>query len=90
MADVTTHELNPEEASKKDASLSIQWLLVESRHTRYAAQLKKSDREAYHDYIVGLVFTLDGQPVRMPHALSKKVIGQIAAAFEERFGEDKA
>lgn len=88
---IDTHELEPADAPKKgDVTPSIQWLLVESRHSRYAAQLKKSDREAYHDYIVGLVFTLDGQPVRMPHALTKKTVGQIVAAFEERFGEDPA
>lgn len=89
---IDTHELEPADAGKKDkdAAPSIQWLLVESRHSRYAAQLKKTDREAYTDYIIGLVFTLDGQPVRAPHNLTKKVIGQIVAAFEERFGEEKS
>lgn len=84
-----THELDPKDAPKKpvgDPPPSIAWLLVETRHARYAAQLKKSDKDAYHDYIVGLVFSLDGQPLRMPHALSKKVIGQIVAAFEAEFG----
>lgn len=89
MADVTTKDLDPEDAPKKDeVTPSIAWLVVEPRHYQEAQRLKKDEGiEAYRGYIVTLVFSLDRQSVRQPHTLTKKVIGQIVTAFEERFGE---
>lgn len=89
MVDITTHELDPADApSPKDVVPSIAWLVVEPRHYQEAQRLKKDEGiEAYREYIVSLVFSLDRQSVRQPHTLSKKTVGQIVAAFEERFSD---
>lgn len=85
MADITTHELE-----SKDITPSIQWLLVEPRHYQEAQRLKKEEnKEAYQDYILSLVFSLDGQRMPPPQPLTKKTIGQVVTAFEERFGVAK-
>lgn len=83
MADLATHELE-----SKDITPSIQWLLVEPRHYQEAQRLKKDEGvEAYRGYIISLVFSLDGQRMPTPQPLTKKVIGQVVTAFEERFGD---
>lgn len=101
MADVTTQELEMDNAGKqdkpptaipadKDTVPSIAWLLIEPRHYQEAQRIKKDvGIDAYRDYVISLVFSLDGRRMPPQQPLTKKVIGQVAAAFEERYGVAK-
>lgn len=78
----------------------ILWKAVEPRHYARAQERKKAGKMAYTDYVISLVERFDAQLVGVPGLygelpigaiqLDKAQVGQVLAAFEERFGPKDA